>query len=438
MPQYDNSGNIISDYLPEGSFIPFSPTMVAGAVGRAASSVWQEGVVPGIKYSTGAYYKPETDLIKRQNNFEEPDIKKRPLSYPLSDKGNHYIKFWINLDEESKLIRENKAVTTGTVDYTDQNRMNQGTATNTSVLNVGAVVGAIKGIDIATRTIPNKIKELVTTTNSKGDTIPLDIFAGKGLGLVGLGQRAAIGAQLAGAGALLGAGGALILGGLNAERFKLNKRLKRLATSISLYTPTDISVSYNLGWSQTDDKLIDFAQSKQQEALVDSLFNRPFGETTSKALRYYMSQQSEAFSNLGRTAVNPKRDMLFQNVDGRNFRFSYVFAPRSKEEAKEVADIIYTFKLFAHPELIEGYAQYLYLYPAEFDIEYRMIDGVGNDVENPFINKISTCVLTSINVVYAPNGSYQSLANGEPVMTTMQLSFKEIETLHQDKIKQGF
>jgi hypothetical protein len=151
-----------------------------------------------------------------------------------------------------------------------------------------------------------------------------------------------------------------------------------------------------------------------------------------------MSASSEAFSNLGRTAVNPKRDVLFNSVGNRRFKFDYVFAPRSKEEAIEVSNIIYAFKLFAHPELIAGYAQYLYLYPAEFDIEYRMIDSNGNDIENPHLNRISSCVLESIDVVYAPNGSFQSLANGEPVITNMSLSFMEIETLHQDKIKQGF
>jgi hypothetical protein len=429
MPQYDNSGNIISDYSPgEYNLIGMGTNAVLTGVGDVLGAVKTAvggvnyGVFKTVQAATNAYYKPESDLIKRQNNFEEPDIKQRPMSYPISDKGNHYVKFWINLDEESKLIRDNKVVTTGTVDYTDQNRMNQGTATKSSTENVATVAGAIAGASAALTYIPAAIKKF--TGN--------DIFKGKSIG-----SSAKIGAIIAGTGAVVGGvgvGGVLVA---NQERFKLNKRLKRLATSISLYTPTDISTSYNMGWSMTDDKLIDFAQSKQQEALLDSLANRPL-ETASKGLRIALSASSEAFSNLGRTAVNPKKDMLFQNVDNRSFSFNYVFAPRSKQEAQEVADIIYTFKLFAHPELLEGYAQYLYLYPAEFDIEYRMIDGSGKDIENPFINKISTCVLQSIDVVYAPNGSFQSLANGEPVMTTMRLSFKEIETLHQDKIKQGF
>lgn len=414
MPQYDNSGNIISDHQPGEYSLP---SLADDAIGAANWALWK-----GVQVAANAYYKPESDLIKRQNNFEEPDIKQRPLSYPLSDRGNHYVKFWINLDEESKLIRDNKVVTTGTVDYTDQNRMNQGTATNMSTQNVATIAGAVAGASAALTYVPAAIKKFTGA----------EIFKGKSLG-----TTVSLGATIAGTGAVIGGVGA---GGLllaNQERFRLNKRLKRLATSISLYTPTEISVSYNMGWSMTDDKLIDFAQSKQQEALLDSLANRP-AETASKALRIALSASSEAFSNLGRTAVNPKKDMLFQNVDNRTFRFSYVFAPRSKQEAQEVADIIYTFKLFAHPELIEGYAQYLYLYPAEFDIEYRMIDGTGKDIENPFINKISTCVLQSIDVVYAPNGSFQSLANGEPVMTTMTLVFKEIETMHQDKIRKGF
>lgn len=82
--------------------------------------------------------------------------------------------------------------------------------------------------------------------------------------------------------------------------------------------------------------------------------------------------------------------------------------------------------------------QYLFIYPAEFDIEYGIRDENGNERDNIFLNKISSCVLTGLNVSYAASGgSYQSLRNGEPIHTKMNLQFMEIETLHRGRIEAG-
>ena len=400
--QYDNNGNIIGDdVLSDEGFINL------GFVKKQAKKL------------IGVYDEREGETtVKRENNYVEPELKKQ-LKYPLADSGNHYVRFWINLDEESKLIKETKVVTTGNVDNTDQTRRNTNTATETTATNAMVIGGAVWGANKALDTIPGAITKL------SGQL--LDPFKGKGL--IGNPRLAAI---IAGAGAAGGALGGAYVG--QTDNFRLNKRLKRLATSISLYAPSGISSSYHLGWSQTDSMLLDIAQKSQADAIGKMMSNRPIDGPA----RIALTANSETFSNLGRTAVNSRRDMLFQSVGNRKFKFDYVFAPRSKEEAQEVADIIYAFKLFAHPELLEGYANYLYLYPAEFDIEYRMIDAYGKDIENPYINKISSCVLESIDVVYANRGSYQSLANGEPVMTSLSLTFMEIETLHQDRIKKGF
>ena len=402
--QYDDAGNIIND-----------------KVSKSFSEEYKRSNKKTLREYENQQ-RQEDNKLKRNLNYRDIDLQNSSFSYPLSDKGNHYIRFWINLDEESKLIKESKVLTNGTIDNTDQNRLNRGDATQTSVNNTAVLGGAVTGASLAMNYIPAAAKKFYG----------VDLFRGKGIG-----TAAALGGAIAGSGAIVGGAVAGGISALNADTFKLNKRLKRLATSISLYTPSAISTSYSMNWGMTDDKLIDFAQAHQQDAMLNAIKTKP-AETVSKFLRVAMSASSEAFSNLGRTAVNPKRDVLFNSVGNRRFKFDYVFAPRSKEEAIEVSNIIYAFKLFAHPELIAGYAQYLYLYPAEFDIEYRMIDSNGNDIENPHLNRISSCVLESIDVVYAPNGSFQSLANGEPVITNMSLSFMEIETLHQDKIKQGF
>ena len=78
--------------------------------------------------------------------------------------------------------------------------------------------------------------------------------------------------------------------------------------------------------------------------------------------------------------------------------------------------------------------------PGTFDIQY-MYKGA----ENNFINKISTCFLTQVDVQYgdAKFKTYEE-ATGlrgkglPPQKSQIQLSFSEIELLSQDKIADGF
>ena len=57
--------------------------------------------------------------------------------------------------------------------------------------------------------------------------------------------------------------------------------------------------------------------------------------------------------------------------------------------------------------------------------------------ENPFYNKIATCVLEACNVDYTPNG-VQAFASGAPTQINMTLNFKETKMLTKQKISDGF
>jgi hypothetical protein len=154
--------------------------------------------------------------------------------------------------------------------------------------------------------------------------------------------------------------------------------------------------------------------------------------------RILAASSNNTVSTLSRTAYNPKKDLLFKSMGNRSFQFEFQFAPNDSVEALMVKDIIYAFKLYSHPEVLKGYGQFLYLYPAEFDIQYGFIDSTGAEKENTSLNKISSCVLESISVNYGSQGTFQSLENGEPIITNMSLRFKEIETLTQDRVRKGF
>ncbi len=143
----------------------------------------------------------------------------------------------------------------------------------------------------------------------------------------------------------------------------------------------------------------------------------------------------------GALAVNPQLELIYEGIDFRNFRFSFMFYPRSKKEAVEVLDIIDSFTFHQAPEILSSsFGRYL-VPPSEFEIEFRYNGGI-----NPNIPKVAPCVLTSINVDYAPNGfaSYETLESankperggtGMPVAIRMDLSFKETRIITKQFLK---
>jgi hypothetical protein len=130
------------------------------------------------------------------------------------------------------------------------------------------------------------------------------------------------------------------------------------------------------------------------------------------------------------TAMNPFREQIFQNVQTRTFNFDYKFLPRSETEAQAVQRIIKMFKFHMHPELSAG--GLFYIYPSEFNIVYYY-----KGKENPHINKISTCVLQSMNVDYGGQ-QFGSFYDGSPTEINMRLGFVELEVLTKERVNIGY
>lgn len=380
-----------------------------------------------------------TNNVNSNSAPQEGDNRIRVLRYPMNGGNDHFVRFEININEESRLTRQSRMTTSGYVDNTDQNRANRNNSSKEAIQAGVAVAGAIKGTQLGAALSANRLKQISLTDVSKS----MSYKAGANLAAVVATTAAAAG------GAALG----FAAGGLATDEFKLTNKLKKLTSTITLYTPGDIRVEYGMKYEITQDLLTDLAQ-QDHYADISANWNRATGPIESakvlgsaaanvgKIGMRAMAASTTTGSLLSRTAVNKKKDVMFKEVDNRHFQFDYVFAPKSAEEAKEVADIIYMFKFFSHPEMLEGYGNFLYLYPAEFNIEYGMMvtdkDGKKTEAKNLNLNKISSCVLERISVNYAPNGSFQSLMNGEPIVTTLSLSFMEIEALHQGRIQKGF
>lgn len=138
-------------------------------------------------------------------------------------------------------------------------------------------------------------------------------------------------------------------------------------------------------------------------------------------------------------SLNPMMEVIYTKPEFRRFTFSFLMHPRSQAEAKNVQDIINLLKFHQAPEILKESKGFFLVPPSAFDIKFFY-----NGVENPNIEKVSTCVLENMSVNYAPQGfsSYEipgvsasKGGTGMPVAIRLDLSFKEIEYMTKDHYK---
>lgn len=147
-----------------------------------------------------------------------------------------------------------------------------------------------------------------------------------------------------------------------------------------------------------------------------------------------------AFAATG-LAANPMLELLYTSPQLREFRFDFLLYPRSQKEAVEVQKILDRFKFHQAPEILGNTGGFFMVPPSMFDIKFYY-----NGQENPNIPKISTCVLQTIDVDYAPTGTFstyevpgqinpQTGGTGMPVAIRLSLQFKEIDYLTKANFK---
>lgn len=132
-------------------------------------------------------------------------------------------------------------------------------------------------------------------------------------------------------------------------------------------------------------------------------------------------------------AVNPQVELIFNGTANRTFTFEFHFTPRSPQESQTILQIIQTFKQFSSPGLMSGQLGRYFIVPAQFDITFNF-----NNTTNQFVNKISTCVLTGIDVNYVGQGQWATFSDGSPVDINVQLRFTETQIIYDQLVAQGY
>ena len=216
--------------------------------------------------------------------------------------------------------------------------------------------------------------------------------------------------------------------------------------SIALYMPDTLNFVQPQGYTdlETGNSLVT-ALFAGGQSLVDVIKKYSGGDMNGLGAQvaenlspFLQDAAGKAFGNFTRATVaaglgvvtNPMIEVLYTSPSLRNFRFDFVFYPQNQLEALAVQKIINSFQFHQAPEIAKnGTNGYFLVPPSEFDIEFYY---AGK--ENVNLPAISTCVLTSVDIDYAPNGftAYQSSnpnpemgGTGMPVAIKMSLDFKE-------------
>jgi len=231
---------------------------------------------------------------------------------------------------------------------------------------------------------------------------------------------------------------------------------KRITDSIALYLPPSVRDTTTAEYENMSTGLVGMFAGKGFDFFQDFVnkdYDAAAAEGTGAAADFMTevakrsgaafvdalagSDSSLALLNrgLGR-ADNPFMEVLFTTMGVREFTYNFNFAPRNSDETMEVQQIIQLFRFHMAPEMQQANSRYLTL-PSEFDIHYMFKGKDGEGRENDYFNRITTCVCTSVDVNYTPNG-VRSFEDGSPTQIQMGLTFRETEILTKEKINAGY
>jgi hypothetical protein len=245
------------------------------------------------------------------------------------------------------------------------------------------------------------------------------------------------------------------LGNLNNANFL--RTTKRTTETIALYMPGTMAYTHNQQYNQLQMGGEPAALFGAGMSLItDAIKGEVNPEQLGKNLTPFIAEKIKNISSpfLGTNSAtglfasmiggvqNPQLELIYTSPSFRSFRFDFMFYPSSESEAGEVHKIIESLKFHQAPEIMRDTAGYFLVPPSEFDIEFHY-----NGEVNPNIPKISTCVLTSIDMDYAPKGfvtfeiPYKNTATiggtGMPFAIRLSLSFQETEIMTKYNFQAG-
>ena len=233
---------------------------------------------------------------------------------------------------------------------------------------------------------------------------------------------------------------------------------KVTSDSIVLYMPDTINFDHSQGYGDLQlGNEIGGKMAAAGKSIIDGAKEGSAGKKAGDAAIVAAAQfaaQSKLAQSLGSNSVaagsflalggvtNPMLELIYQSPSFREFSYEFMFYPRDEREALEVQNIIERFRFHQAPEVDAGSSGLLLIPPSQFDIQFYY---AGKP--NPNIPTIGRCVMTGIQVNYAPNGwsAYEMPGEndprlgrtGMPTAIQMTLNFKETVIVTKQAFRTG-
>jgi hypothetical protein len=228
-------------------------------------------------------------------------------------------------------------------------------------------------------------------------------------------------------------------GNAQGEALSIGRGTRRIEAAIAIYIPDPMAFQHTNIYE--DVKLTNIAGGAiggAAGAAIGGLIGGPLGAAAGASLGGNLGGNVTGgpvgtIAQLGGKPINPRVEVLFATTSLREFQFDFLMAPASENESVAMKNIIDILRYYSHPELDPATAGLTFIPPADFDIQFY-----NKGKENTAIPRINTCVLTNMDVIYAPQGPWSTFHNGYPVMCQMVLKFRETEMLHKRRIKEGY
>jgi len=270
--------------------------------------------------------------------------------------------------------------------------------------------------------------------------------------------------------------------GFKRRSFTLRGSNKTVETQIALYMPAQVGTSYK---SNYENKEIGAIAEAGANALADGTASGLVGlgkvavatgakqalsKVTGSLIDTFGQGAKELFQLNSGKIVTEKMELMFKGIERRQFQFSFSFIPKSEQESEQVDSIVRAFKVAMLPSYTSSFggsslagsgvgtgegvaAAALGLntgeaglgrtltIPTTMDIKYYYRKDDTSAAENAYLNKISTCYLTDMDVKYGGERftAYTPNDKGAPPQnTTLSLTFEEIEMITQEAARVGY
>ena len=138
--------------------------------------------------------------------------------------------------------------------------------------------------------------------------------------------------------------------------------------------------------------------------------------------------QDELLARAQGRVLNPNAELLFQGPVLRDFNFDFLMIARSRQEGREIRNIIRWFKLGMAPQF--NNSTFLNT-PDIFTLEYKRGQGPMDQLNT--VNRFSPggLALRTIAVDYAPNGYWSAYQDSQPVALKVSLNFAELRPIYK-------